>query len=83
MVMPVGRAELKQDRGRQLPPGLQVLPNVHDHNGWPQTNIDSGAEHDWPGHISEEGGPSGTYCVSHISTPRGNTNSGKDAHAMK
>ena len=25
MVMPVGRAELKQDRGRQLPPRLQVL----------------------------------------------------------
>ena len=25
MVTPVGRAELKQDRGRQLPPGLQVL----------------------------------------------------------
>ena len=25
MVMPVGRAGLKQDRGRQLPPGLQVL----------------------------------------------------------
>ena len=25
MVTPIGRAELKQDRGRQLPPGLQVL----------------------------------------------------------
>ena len=25
MVTPIGHAELKQDRGRQLPPGLQVL----------------------------------------------------------
>ena len=43
MVMPAGRAELKQDRGRQLPPGVASAAYLHDHDGWPQTNIDSGA----------------------------------------
>ena len=46
MVTPVGRAELKQDRGRQLPPRVTSAAYLHDHNGWLQTNIDSGAEHD-------------------------------------
>ena len=46
MVTPIGCVELKQDRGHQLPPGLQVLHAYTDTYSWLQANIDSGAEYD-------------------------------------
>ena len=74
MVTPIGHAELKEDRGHQLPPGLQVLHTYMTITAGRIANIDSGAEYDQPSHISEEGCCEWcTCCVSNVSTPRGNT----------
>ena len=45
MVTPLGRAELKQDRGHQLPPWATGPAYLHDHDSWSQTNIHSGANY--------------------------------------
>ena len=70
MVTPIGRAEVKQDGGCQLPPGLQVLHTYTTMTaGHKQISIVVRNMTDQAIFL-----PSGT-CVSHISTPRGNTNS--------
>ena len=46
MVTPIGHTELKQDRGCQLPPGLQVLHTYMTMTAGHKQILDSGAEYD-------------------------------------
>ena len=46
MVTPIGRAELKPDRGHQLPPGLQVLHTYTTMTAGCKQIYDSGEEYD-------------------------------------
>ena len=57
MVTPVGQAWIEAGQGTSATPWVASAAYLHNHNGWPQTNIDSGAEHDRPSHISEKRGP--------------------------
>ena len=46
MVTPVGSSGIEAGQGMSATSRVTSAAYLHDHDGWPQTNIDSGAEHD-------------------------------------